>query len=320
MFYDLSGLGTTDYTVDNVFGSTGGILTTKTPSLPTLSANDRPFLGMAVGAGPGTADELPYNSTNASARGVDYTMLAAFSPPTTSTAWNNIRLMEPNDGAGNPYTPNSGMTTYTNFAQHPYQRSELLRKAFNNLTCRSNVFGVWLTVGFFEVTNDTVRPVQLGAEIGKSENRQIRHHMFAIVDRTNLQIWPTVDPSATTPGSAMIQSGAAITIPAATMTTPAATYTTATISLVKSDGVTATTSATNPYTGYVWNLGANQFLTYEPDTDNEETVVVQTGSTARFFKSHPANCTVISRGNPGPWQRYDPRKDMAVVPYFAVID
>ncbi len=66
---------------------------------------------------------------------------------------------------------------------HPYLQYELLSKIYNNITLRSNCFAVWLTVGFFEVDEATMT---IKKEIGREENRQVRHRMFAIIDRTNL--------------------------------------------------------------------------------------------------------------------------------------
>src|SRR5205823_6435111 len=117
--------------------------------------------------------------------------------------------------------------------------------------------------------------------------------------------------------------------------------------------------ATLAATGYIgggvvnqpWQVQPGSVLTYEPDTSGEETVVVKVQQNAalppqlqqdpslpimfakpgtliadpsalyaRFALSHQAGAAVISRGNPGPQPRYDPRSDPAVVLYFALID
>jgi hypothetical protein len=135
------------------------------------NANDRPFMSMATGYSPKDAQHP------ARATGIHDTILRGLDPSKEGTPSDNYaqRLLEVN-------------------GQHPSFQHELLNKLFNNITTRSNVFAVWVTVGFFRITDDTTLPVKLGAEIGKAENRHIRHRMFAIVDRSNLTT--AVDPTS----------------------------------------------------------------------------------------------------------------------------
>jgi hypothetical protein len=188
--------------------------------------------------------------------------------------------------------------------QHPYTRYEVWNKVFNSVTARSNVFAVWLTVGFFEVKDDTTRPPLLGAEIGRAAHQNIRHRMFAIVDRSQMQAFNTTlaQPIVLPVGMASAQN---VPFQLAATSNP----------------------ADDPTTGRRrWAIQDGTVLTLDTGL-NEETVVVSVNQvngqpvyTATFTKNHAAGVTVFARGNPGPWKNFDPRNNRAVVPHFSIID
>ena len=165
-----------------------------------------------------------------------------------------------------------------------YPRKELLTKIGNSVTTRSNVFAVWITTGYFEVTDDTTQPPTLGAEIGKADGINIRHRMFAIVDRTNM-VTGVGASSVNVPGNGFVAIAGNLTHP----------------------------------NGKTTSIQNGMILTFDPNTDNEETVLVFNGG-GNFTKPHAVNCTVINRGNPGPWIGYDRTKDRDVVPYAEIIE
>jgi hypothetical protein len=158
------------FTVDKVDQIFKRIIGLRSPA-GTPGPSDRPFLSLASGYTlPGT------DMQNPGGIGINDTFLRS----TVAGGDGNTQRLFQVPGA------------------HPYLQDQLMTKVFNNLTTRSNVFAVWVTVGFFQVTDDAVRPVKLGAEIGRVENRHIRHRMFAIVDRSTLTMnpapMPTFDP------------------------------------------------------------------------------------------------------------------------------
>jgi hypothetical protein len=253
----------------------GRLLALRTPT-GTPGLSDRPFLSLATGLSPkpgeGTypsgGDPLFPNGS-----GINDTFLRSALPDGSAGA---PRLFE---------VP----------GEHPYLRYELLTKLFNNLTTRSNVFAIWVTVGFFEVVDDRTRPIKLGPEIDRPEGRHRRHRMFAIVDRTNLQLAATTSQSA-------------VQLPTGISAAPAS--------------VIPVSMSGSTITGRPWSIQVGSFLTVDRGA-NQETVRVlattPTSFTALFARPHPSGFLIVLRGNPGPHSRYNPADDPEVVPYYSII-
>ncbi len=211
-------------------------------------------------------------------------------------------------------------------ASHPYEEMEALTKIYNNATVRSNVFAVFMTVGFFEVKDETTRPVKLGAEIGKAEGRHKRYRWFAIVDRTQLGVFP--------------QEVATLT---EDVSLPNGKPGLATLKLDKVGGPVPFPPFSTIPVAKNWSLaeGMQLEVSYiEGSNTFKELVTVQSvGSNTiqvQMTKDHKAGDKVYLvgvyhgniaggpghsvYGNPGPQLQFDPRKYPAVVPFFTQIE
>ena len=90
------------------------------------------------------------------------------------------------DTSGSPHLPDQ--------RDHPYFRTEWLQRVMNLTTVRTHQFAVWITVGFFEVTQQgnpllaTSNPAGaydiLGLELGVLDGTNIRYRGFFLIDRT----------------------------------------------------------------------------------------------------------------------------------------
>ncbi len=280
-------------------------------SVPAGYTLNRPFWGLATGASTPAATNPQYPN----ATGINNTLLRS---STVGGDKNSQRLF--------------GLPGAT--APHPYFRHEQLHRIYNHLTTRSNVFAVFLTVGFFEVKDDAVRPVKLGAEIGRAQNRHVRHRMFAIVDRSAARI--QLLSNSNQPLHMLLQNNVVVQpgqLATSIMTGPAG----------------FTTLQFRTQSGATWEIRPGTTFAVIPPaaapTEKEETVLV----TAVDLKAQPPTFTVVYRmshsagselrplGHPGPWSRfdlwdnatnpptartprYDLRRDTDVVRYFSIID
>jgi hypothetical protein len=132
---------------------------------------------------------LPYAPNLATRQEVDVTLMRSIDP--TSTAPTAKALFDYFSSG----TPADDPT------RNPYFRMQNLQRLSNLLTTRSNVYAIWITVGFFEVTPapnpanpppsppglpTVVHPdgYQLGQEVGADTGEIKRHRAFYIYDRS----------------------------------------------------------------------------------------------------------------------------------------
>ncbi len=117
------------------------------------------------------------------------------------------KALKPTEDASNPLDPNSPLVPWCDTDRNPFFRYRHLMRLANLVTRRSNVYAVWITVGFFEVARaeqgnipawlqaligqhpsllDELYPDGwiLGPELGSDRGEVRRHRMFFIFDRS----------------------------------------------------------------------------------------------------------------------------------------
>jgi hypothetical protein len=133
--------------------------------------------------------EVPFRSltapdnTTLGVTGVDQTLLRRLGAPGNYV--NQPLFADP----GDPFP-----TGADNSLRSPYFRYQALQKLGNVATVRSNVYAVWITVGYFEVVPVQYNPndpaerfpdgFTLGQEIGSDTGEMVRHRAFYIFDRS----------------------------------------------------------------------------------------------------------------------------------------
>jgi hypothetical protein len=81
----------------------------------------------------------------------------------------------------NPFIGFSSSVPYQGTGRKPYFNYQGYQRVANLVTTHSNVFAVWITVGFFEVDADVGR---LGQELDLDTGKARRHRAFYIIDRS----------------------------------------------------------------------------------------------------------------------------------------
>ncbi|MEQ8788912.1 MAG: hypothetical protein RIC55_21550 [Pirellulaceae bacterium] len=139
------------------YGGTAVAQTQMSPSSPTLFANPM--------RGAGSSDLVPLPSMLRS--DVETTLLRSNAIGGGPT--------------GTPLFDVSSNNVANDTDRNPFFRRQSMQRMANLVTCRSNVYAIWMTVGYFEVDPNTQ---QLGRELGSDTGQVERHRAFYIVDRS----------------------------------------------------------------------------------------------------------------------------------------
>jgi hypothetical protein len=89
-------------------------------------------------------------------------------------------LLRRNVATQQPLLGNNNGAAHNNSARNPYFRHRTLQRLSNTVTTRSNVYAMWITVGYFEVDANGLPGQELGADTGEIQ----RHRAFYIIDRS----------------------------------------------------------------------------------------------------------------------------------------
>jgi hypothetical protein len=231
-----------------------------------------------------------------------------------------------------------------------YYRFELMNKLHDRITTRSNTFAVWVTVGYFQVTNASTTPgagqfdptkqtqngfnlppIQLGAEMTDPiSGLPTRHKMFAIVDRSALTF---LTGQMNKPGPAPVFFYGRSTDQTKLIPTQ-----------LEVDSLSGQYEGGPSQGGTTYNIKTGTQIILDEGRDNEEVLSVQgTGTSSsgkptisiQAKKQHglvvPFSLGDRRLGNPGPqqaatynqqtrtWQYFDPRTVGGVVKYYRLV-
>lgn len=145
------------------------------PLIPTFFAS--PYRA------PGTSWLVPPDASGGSGLGrleVDNTMLRTN---------RNVMGVTPPTSSEEPEYLNAFSDPPRHSDHNPYFSYQRLQRLSNLVTCRSNVYALWLTIGYFEV-EQKLHPItgvlhwELGQEVGIDTGTVERHRAFYIIDRS----------------------------------------------------------------------------------------------------------------------------------------
>lgn len=118
----------------------------------------------------------------------------AYTQPSTTGDGDTILRQAPVVAPAVPGPPLLYQTAQT----HPYLQSEPMRKVMNNVTTKSHMFAVYVTIGYFEVLPSTMTsppwpsgvplPPQFGAEVYDKIPGDMRQKYSAVIDMSNMAL------------------------------------------------------------------------------------------------------------------------------------